>query len=484
MIYSNIEFIVFYLSLLLLYSAIPNYRWRFSLLLIGSLIFYAWAGFADTLIFLFVVFFSWLSAAGARNFPRFKNQFLTLGIVVMLGHLFFWKYAPWVSSQIQLLYPQFLEGQKLVIPLPVGISFFTLQGVAYLIDYRRGEVGYISMGQYLLFKSFFAQLVAGPIVRVKQLLPQLQILQTPNLEDFAVGASLFSLGFLKKIALADKIAPIVDQIFAQPQNFNRGPLLLGVLGYTVQIWADFSGYTDMGRGCARMLGINLPNNFLSPYFSRGPGEFWARWHITLSTWIRDYIYIPLGGNRGSVIKTVGVLFLTMSISGLWHGANWNFLIWGIYHGILLASERLIRPRIQFKMKSTIFANLGIFINWVFVFGLIIFGWLIFRVQQISDIPVFLSGIFGEQKGVDIFYPYAYHNILFAFATCMGVQALFYNKDMLEQPAWFKKLVSNRFLGWQSISLGTTLGLTLALLVILALVFRGQSEIRSFIYFQF
>ena len=179
------------------------------------------------------------------------------------------------------------------MPLPVGISFFTLQSIAYMVDYSRGQTEFVSLPVYALFKSFFAQLLAGPIVRGSQLNPQLKVLRRAEPAEISLGVSLFVLGFVKKMVVADRVAYFVDAVFSSPQNFGRYALLKALLGYTVQIWADFSGYTDMGRGAALILGIRLPENFLSPYFSQSPSEFWRRWHITLSTWITDYIFTPL-----------------------------------------------------------------------------------------------------------------------------------------------------------------------------------------------
>lgn len=475
MIYSNPEFILFFVIVLMVFVAVPVYLIRLALLITASLLFYAWAGYADTVIFLFVVVFSWLSTFLANRFIRGRAVFLSVGIFVMLAHLFFWKYAPWIASQIQIVWPEFLNGDRLVIPLPVGISFFTLQGIAYLIDFKRGETEYIPLKEYVLFKSFFPQLVAGPIVRVPQLLPQLKRLVTPSAEDLAMGLNLFALGFVKKIYLADKIAPIVDTVFASPQSFNRGPLILGIIGYTVQIWADFSGYTDMGRGAARMLGIRLPANFLSPYWARSPSEFWTRWHITLSTWIRDYIYIPLGGNRGHWLRTGAVALLTMSISGLWHGANWNYLLWGFYHGILLLGERGGRALGILPQHASGLLRQGL--GWFVMLILTMAGWLLFRVQSLGDLLIFLRGIFGPQLYGNLHIPDATFSILLAFFICMGIQGSFFHPEAKLQD-------SEGWNWWRRPRLAAWSGLAMALLVVLSLILRTQSAARAFIYFQF
>ncbi|MBI3288271.1 MAG: MBOAT family protein [Elusimicrobia bacterium] len=283
---------------------------------------------------------SWLAAASAQRWPRWRRPWIYAGVSIMAAHLCFWKYAPSVVAAIQRACPAFWGGAKLALPLPLGISFFTLQGIAYLVDYERGDAKFMSLREYILFKSFFAQLIAGPITRARELLPQLEHLTRPSEADLADGLALFSLGLLKKLVIADRMDLVADAVFSSPGQFGRAALLAGLVGYAVQIWADFSGYTDMGRGCARMLGIRLPENFLSPYLARSPSEFWRRWHITLSEWIRDYIYKPLGGGRGGPARALGVLVLTMAVSGLWHGSSLTFLLWGLYHAGLLAVERV------------------------------------------------------------------------------------------------------------------------------------------------
>ena len=305
MVYAKPEYLVLIATVVAIYPWLRPPSSKQAFLIAASLVFYAWAGLFDTGIFLAVVVSSWAAVALARAYPRARRAFLTGGIVVMLLHLAFWKYAFWGQQNVQYFFPAFLRGWDLTFPLPVGISFFTLQGVAYLVDYMRGDARFMTFPRYLLFKSFFPQLVAGPIVRSRQLLPQLEALRSPRAMEFFEGVSLFILGFFKKTQLADRVAPFVDRVFAEPAQFNRLVLIQAALGYSVQIWADFSGYTDMGRGSAKMLGITLPENFLSPYLSRSPSEFWRRWHITLSQWIRDYLYIPLGGNRGSAVRKNG-----------------------------------------------------------------------------------------------------------------------------------------------------------------------------------
>lgn len=480
MLYSSPEFFLLFLLTWTIYVLSWSERARFSTLLAASLIFYAWAGVFDSLIFVFVVMISWLSVWIARKRPRLARFAVPGGITVMALHLFFWKYAAWATTQIQLCAPSFLGGRHPTIPLPVGISFFTLQGIAYLIDFGRGEAEFMSFREYLLFKSFFAQLIAGPIVRARQLLPQLRRLTRPTTQDMSRGLALFTLGFLKKTLLADRIAAIIDPVFRNPHNYGRAALLAGLLGYTIQIWADFSGYTDMGRACARMLGITLPENFLSPYLAKKPSEFWRRWHITLSEWIRDYIYIPLGGGRGATVKVLGVVTVTMALSGLWHGANWTFIIWGLYHGCLLIAEREL-PDVFGVLPRRIADT----VKRITLFAAIAVGWLIFRSQDLASIWEFIFGLAHAQGGILT----GSHFIYIGAAICLLLETLLYrNLETGRQPvvaalqsAWTSVSNDGKAAWVPFVSLGA--GCVLAATLFTAIALRPENS-RAFIYFQF
>jgi alginate O-acetyltransferase complex protein AlgI len=266
MLYSNVEFLIFFAVVFGLFLLADNSpKKKMWLLGLSSVFFYIWAGFGDFLIFVFVVFVSWgvVWWAEQSRFEKAKDQILLFGIVLLTANLFFWKYSSWVVQAIQCKYPQFLYGNRIEVILPVGVSFFTLQGLAYLIDYRRGTVAYLSFQQVFLTKSFFPQLIAGPIVRMQQLAPQLNSLNRLKSEDTQIGLAIFLLGFFKKVAIADRMGGVVDPVFNDPSAYTVGSIVLALIAYTIQIWADFSGYTDMGRGTARMLGVNLPENFLT-----------------------------------------------------------------------------------------------------------------------------------------------------------------------------------------------------------------------------
>lgn len=489
MIYSNPEFLfLLFFTLIAFFLCKRSFIGRFYVLLISSLLFYSWAGVFDFFIFIFILIVSWLSMYIAFSFPAWRRLALITGIVIMGAHLFFWKYAPWISSSIQILFPNFLSGKKVYLPLPIGISFFTLQGVAYLVDFYRYKAEFIPFRNYVLFKSFFPQLVSGPIVRSTQLAPQIEKLSLPNQSLFLEGVSLFVLGFFKKIAIADRVAPLVDQAFSNPNNYNRLGLIQGVLAYSVQIWGDFSGYTDMGRGIAKMFGIILPENFFSPYLSKTPSEFWQRWHVTLSLWIRDYIYIPLGGSRGKPLRVIIVALTTMLISGLWHGAAFTFMLWGAYHGMLLVIERLL-------VKSSIYHYISKFlpakiINISSIFIMFIataFGWLIFRAQSMDILRNYIFAII-KNSGKETL---SSSTLNFSIITCIVLQVLMYysfskNKFILLSP------IKNGLLKWAESSkskyrlsvLGILAGVLLASIYILTIFLRSSTNSQQFIYFQF
>jgi alginate O-acetyltransferase complex protein AlgI len=492
MIYSNLEFLLLFFITVSLYILIPLYQVRFGILLVSSLIFYSWSGVLDTLIFGSVIGVSWLATYFAVRFPRRKKIALVSGIVIMTLHLFFWKYAPWLLREVQKLWPRFLEGRTLSLPLPVGISFFTLQGIAYLLDLGRGEAKFISFGKYTLFKSFFPQLVAGPIVRVHQLMPQLEKLRTPRVDDILVGISLFALGFFKKLVIADNCALFVDIVFAKPTQMSRWSLIGGVLGYTVQIWADFSGYTDMGRGAARILGFQLPENFLAPYLSRSPSEFWRRWHITLSSWIRDYIYIPLGGNKGGQFRVAVVAITTMVISGLWHGANWTFLLWGVFHGLLLIAERLIKAS-PLAVFGKLMPRTSQVVSFVTTLIGISLGWLIFRSPSIEFLGSFLNGMLhGLNQSSQLTEPDHAFGMYVGLGMCITMHAgLYYDLAKKEFPFmhWIRRQYDFHS-NWMAqkpivpILLGLSYGIAIALTLAAGIFLRSTGESKPFIYFQF
>ncbi|MBN2316591.1 MAG: MBOAT family protein [Sedimentisphaerales bacterium] len=332
---------------------------------------------------------------------RHRKVLLGFSVVTNLTILGFFKYYNFFidnfSYLAESLFGHVPNALILNVVLPVGISFFTFQTMSYAIDvYRKNMTASPSLIEVAVYVSFFPQLVAGPIERGKHLLPQFQRPRTVDAEGFRDGVWLIAWGLYKKIVVADNMALIVNDVFgpfdnmtsvmAVPEDGMR--MLVAIYAFAFQIYCDFSGYTDIARGTAKLLGFDIMLNFNLPYISRSPSEFWSRWHISLSSWLRDYLYIPLGGNRGGTYKTYRNLMITMLLGGLWHGAAWTFVLWGAFHGAILVVYRIFVPNMD-KQKPTWW--LGV-IQGLVMFHLVCLGWLIFRAQNLATIGIFLKSI--------------------------------------------------------------------------------------------
>jgi alginate O-acetyltransferase complex protein AlgI len=352
-------------------------------LLLTSYVFYLSWGPIYGLLIGGVTVFAWgLGLLIARR-PQKKRLWIWLGCVIFLGLLAFFKYTQFIVNEVHtLLAPPGDPPPALGIILPLGISFFTFQALSYIIDVYRGHAAEPSLMSFALFKAFFPQLIAGPIVRVDELCPQIHTPQPFRAAQFADGIELVLRGLLKKIVIADRLAEHVDVVFANPENFGTHATWLAVLAYAGQIYCDFSGYTDIGRGASKLMGYELPLNFDLPYLSGSITEFWRKWHMTLSRWLRDYLYISLGGNRHGEGRRNLNLMLTMALGGLWHGAGFPFLIWGIFHGTLLILHKLwLGLTHPFDAhRKTLFWHIPAVI---FTFFLVAMGWVVFRAPDME-----------------------------------------------------------------------------------------------------
>lgn len=346
-----------------------------------------------------VTLVDWLAALALSRLrrPRLRLYLVAVAVGLNLGLLGYWKYTDFFLRALAPLYEAL--GQDPMAPLglvlPVGISFFTFQGLSYVIDVHRGDVeAEPSLVRFALFIAFFPQLVAGPIVRASQLLPQLDHPGEIDARRFGQGLALMVVGLLKKVVMADYLAAnLVDRVFDLPERFSSIEVLAGVYGYALQIYGDFSGYCDIAIGAALLLGIQLPINFRSPYKAASLREFWHRWHITLSQWLRDYLYISLGGSRGGRWKTYRNLFITMLLGGLWHGAAWNFVIWGAFHGAGLAVERLTRRALGKAL------NLPRWLGAIVTFHVVCFLWVFFRAETFEGALAVLAQLGAGLGGV-------------------------------------------------------------------------------------
>ncbi|WP_337569061.1 MBOAT family O-acyltransferase [Hallella sp.] len=348
---------------------------------------------AYALLLLTSTFVTYIAALGIGCFEnrRKKKICLVSSLVLNLAILFLFKYYNFLSSNISMG----LEacGLKIDIPefgliLPVGISFYTFQALGYSIDVYRGttkvERDFVT---YALFVSFFPQLVAGPIERSNNLLPQFKQLHRFDYEAVMSGVKLMAWGYFMKLALADRCGIYVDAIFNNVDKHNGGSYLVASLLFPFQIYGDFAGYSLIAIGVARVMGFRLMENFRRPYFATSVGEFWHRWHISLSTWFKDYVYIPLGGNRVGRLRNYFNLLVTFVISGIWHGANWTFFLWGTLHGILLCIEKALGIG---KQK---FTGINKFFHWAVTFVLVCLAWILFRANSLSDAMMVIKGIF-------------------------------------------------------------------------------------------
>ncbi len=386
MLFNTTEYAVFFSVVFVLSWALVRVLggWaRIGLLLVVSYGFYAaWDYRYLPLIFgSSTVDFFLARAIGREERPRRRKWLLAITVVLNLGFLGFFKYWEFAYENVALL-SAWLRGVDpgnvdvaLLLP-PVGISFFTFESMSYVVDvYRKDTEPHPSYFRYLLFVSFFPHLVAGPIVRPRDLLPQLAKEPVLRAEEGAEALFLIALGLIKKMVLADYLATnLVDRVFDRPESYSAVETLAGVYGYAVQIYCDFSGYTDIAIGSALLLGVRFPKNFDSPYKAPNIADFWRRWHISLSTWLRDYLYVPLGGNRGPAWKTYRNLMLTMLLGGLWHGASWNFVLWGFMHGLGLGVTRAFQ-RARGPAKNTL---AGRVVAVFFTFHWVCLAWIFFR----------------------------------------------------------------------------------------------------------
>ncbi len=333
---------------------------------------------------------------------RVRRAWLTLSLVANLGILGFYKYFDFFVVELSRLTGGWDPGSHLLgLVLPIGISFYTFQTLSYTIDVYRGRLQPTSsFTDFALYVAFFPQLVAGPIVRARELLPQLAENRHPSRDRLFAGAQTFVFGFFKKVFIADRVAVFVDGVFADAGAFDAVTTWLAVLAYAVQIYCDFSGYSDMAIGTARMLGYDFAENFRHPYLARSLSEFWRRWHISLSTWLRDYLYLPLGGSRGGRLFTFRNLGITMVLGGLWHGAALHFMAWGVWHGVALAVERAVAPRLLggASMSRRIPPRLISVASWGVTTLVVVVGWVFFRATDFPAAGRLLSAMVGHSGG--------------------------------------------------------------------------------------
>ncbi|GAB3639948.1 MBOAT family O-acyltransferase [Spirosoma arcticum] len=384
MIFNSLEFLVFITVFLLLYFSLHG-RARLWLCLLGSYLFYGWWDwrFLGLIALTTLMDYSLGILMERATDERDRKRLIYFSVTINLLFLGFFKYfnffADSFRSMVELAGFQ-PSDTTLNIILPIGISFYTFQSMSYTVDiYRREIEPERDLVRFAAFVSLFPQLVAGPIVRARDFLPQFRSDKPWDWDRFISGLTRVLWGFFKKVAIADSLAPFVEHCFAMPATVSSLHIFIGIFFYSFQIYCDFSGYSDIAIGLARILGFTFIENFQTPYFSRSFTEFWTRWHISLSSWLRDYLYIPLGGNRGSKLRMYRNIMLTMLIGGLWHGANWTFLFWGFLHGAYQVVQRMIQPYARQMYGALRFPPfLGRGLDILIVYLLTCFAWIFFR----------------------------------------------------------------------------------------------------------
>lgn len=469
MLFNSFQFLFFFLFVTLVYFALPH-RYRWMHLLIASCIFYCAFIPAYLLILLFTILVDYAAGILIERAPsRLKKRYLILSIVANLGVLCFFKYYNFFIENINTV----IEAagftvhplRYLSIILPIGLSFHTFQAMSYTLEVYRGkQKAERNLGIYSLYVMFYPQLVAGPIERPQHILPQLHEKKTLNPDEVVAGIKQMLWGLFKKVVVADQLSIYVNSVYGNWELNSGLTLILATYAFAFQIYGDFSGYSDIAQGSARVMGFRLMDNFHLPYFSKNVTEFWRRWHISLSSWLKDYLYIALGGNRISPLRTKINLFITMMLGGLWHGASWNFAIWGFLNGLYLSVEKMIKLPMPTRALSKV--------TMAFVtFNLIAITWVFFRAPTFAD----AMGVLRNLADFNNFWNVRIQDTGVFASMCFGLMVMLGIEYQL-----LRKTTAQRFFTLKSWARSLAWVITLTLLIVLF----GVSEGDQFIYFQF
>jgi D-alanyl-lipoteichoic acid acyltransferase DltB (MBOAT superfamily) len=476
MLFNSIDFAIFLPLVFIVYWLLQNHglKWQNALLLVSSYIFYGWWDwrFLSLIIFSsFIDYFLGLSIAKS-DVKRKRKLFLILSLVVNLGFLGFFKYYNFFAQNFAdafTFFGQSIEPSRLNIILPVGISFYTFQTLSYTIDvYRKKLEPTRDIIAFFAFVSFFPQLVAGPIERATNLLPQFYKKREFNNNLAIDGLQQILWGLFKKIVIADNCAQYVNDIFNNYDMYSTPTLILGAVYFAFQIYGDFSGYSDIAIGTSKLFGFKLMTNFKYPYFSRDIAEFWRRWHISLSTWFRDYLYIPLGGSRGNKLNALRNTIIVFVVSGFWHGANWTFIVWGALNALYFLPLLLLKQNRRYLDNAADNRNFPSFneaIRILMTFSIVTLAWVFFRAENISHAIDYYAHIFEFSIGIDRLEIKRYvFEIIPLIAILIGLEWFSRNEDhpMQKKYVWFKTIV----------------------IIIMILMLGNFSNMQDFIYFQF
>ena len=479
MIFSSALFFVFFVAVMAMYAMARTVTQRAAILLVASLIFYASWKPAYLLL---------LGASLGINYIVYNLLFATksrpilvFGIAINLVALGIFKYLGMLIGSALSVAAIFDQAVDTRVPewvnwaLPLGISFYTFHMLSALIDVYRGDWAKpIRFRTWCLYVTYFPHLIAGPILRPGQLIDQLEELRPLDVAEMRLGAAIFAGGLIKKVLFADNLAPIVEKLYAVPNALDFASAWLGTLAFAFQIYFDFSGYSEMAIGLAWMMGVRLPRNFIYPYIARNPTDFWRRWHITLSQWLRDYLYISLGGSRCGTARTFSNLMLTMFLGGLWHGANWTFAIWGVMHGTYLIGARLLDAfyaRINIAAKPVWSRGLSA-AGVPLTFALVCLTWVFFRAPDIETALTIGGAMLGMAHPTDAMPPLRSYEIAIVAISAAVVFA---------EPLLVGRLIKTGIGAWWRVPFPMR-GAVYALVSLVLLVFGGATQ--KFIYFDF
>lgn len=467
MLFSSLTFIFIFLPVTLALYFISKDKYKNYILLIASLIFYAWGEPKYIILMILSIIFNYFIAiAISKKSKQQKLQkiYLIFAIIINLGALFVFKYLDFAINNVNLAFNFSLSNTNLT--LPIGISFYTFQILSYVIDVYRGKVkvqkNIFTLGTYI---ALFPQLIAGPIVRYADIEKQLHK-RTHNLNNFCNGFRRFIIGFCKKVLIANNTAIIADLIFNNPTTvaLNPASIVLALISYTIQIYYDFSGYSDMAIGLGKIFGFDFNENFNYPYSAISITDFWRRWHISLTTWFRDYLYIPLGGNRCSKAKWIRNFFIVWFLTGLWHGASWNFILWGLFYAIILLIEKNFLHKLLDKLPRIL--------TWLYTFIIVNLGWLLFRVNSLNDLKQIIKSFFSPQNSFSSFLSNNFSIMPHLSFLIIGLIFMFPIGKFIQQKC-------------QSSTLGKIIfDAILIVLFIIAICALINSSYNPFIYFRF
>ncbi len=457
--FNSLSFVIFFIVVYGLLIILKNEKHKKSLLLVASYFFYGYWDYRFLSLIGFSTIVDYFVGKKLDEDKIDRKLLIIISLVINLGLLGVFKYFNFFIDSFNSVFGGNLSSLNII--LPVGISFYTFQTLSYSLDVYRRKINHVdSLIDFALFVSFFPQLVAGPIVRAKDFLPQLKNKIVLSSDNYLIGFQIFLFGAVKKVLIADRLAYYVDNVFVSPRVFDSLTIWLAVVSYAVQIYADFSGYSDMAIGISRMLGFTLPKNFDVPYVARNITEFWRRWHISLSSWLKDYLYISLGGNRKGRIRTYLNLLITMVLGGLWHGASYNFVLWGTLHGLALAIHKFYMEFIEKNTKVKLFP-----LNWIATLMFVSTLWVPFRAESFSLTLDILKKMYIFSDGIS--YLYFYSLVMIPLVSASHLFKVLARKD---DYLYFKSI--------SPMSFGVVLSIVLMLLLF------SPSTPSPFIYFQF